>query len=128
MTLKRLLLPTDFSETAAHALDYAREMALVAVIEADGEPKQLGVARYVINPDGRSCEFAIVVGDETQNMGLGSRLMTALFAAARDHGLAAMEGLVLADNRPMLTLMEDLGFSTRPYPDDTSCVVVEKRL
>ena len=27
MTLKRILLPTDFSETAAHALGYAREMA-----------------------------------------------------------------------------------------------------
>ena len=27
MNLKRILLPTDFSETAAHALDYAREMA-----------------------------------------------------------------------------------------------------
>ncbi len=109
-------------------IDYAREMAIVATIEDNGTPKQLGVARYVINPDGRSCEFAVVVSDEKQNLGLGSRLMNALFAAARDHGLDVMEGLVLAENKPMLVLMEELGFSTRPYPDDTSCVLVEKRL
>ena len=27
MTLSHILLPTDFSETASHALDYARELA-----------------------------------------------------------------------------------------------------
>ena len=68
-------------------IDYAREMALVATVETDGAEEQVGVARYVINPDGRSCEFAIVVGDKLRGQGIGSRLMKALMEAARAQGL-----------------------------------------
>jgi len=109
-------------------IDYNREMALVAIMEEHGVQTQLGVARYVINPDGKSCEFAIVVSDEKQKQGIGSRLMKALIAAARRHRLVTMEGLVLADNRSMLQLMRDLAFSVRPHPEDRSMVMVELRL
>ena len=109
-------------------IDYSRELALVATIEQDGKDVQIGVARYAINPDGRTCEFAIVVGDEVQKQGIGSRLMVALINAARSQGLAVMEGLVLADNRQMLELMRDLGFAIRPVEDDAGLVVAERRL
>ena len=46
-------------------IDYDREMAIIAVIsQADGTEVEVGVCRYVTNPDGKSCEFAIVVADE----------------------------------------------------------------
>ena len=106
-------------------IDYRREMALVAMIERDGEQVQIGVARYVINPDGKSCEFAIVVSDKIQHQGIGTRLMKALFGAARDHGLTIMEGSVLKNNTAMLGLMKDLGFSQRKDPDDPDLVKVE---
>jgi len=109
-------------------IDYAREMALVAVMEEGGVNTQLGVARYTINPDGRTCEFAIVVSDEKQRQGIGSRLMTALMAAARRQGLEVMAGLVLAGNKPMLDLMRELSFSVEVDPDDPGVVVVERRL
>ena len=38
-------------------IDYSREMALVAVVAEQAGPKQVGVARYTVNPDGDSCEF-----------------------------------------------------------------------
>ena len=109
-------------------IDYAREMALVAIMEENAVKTQLGVARYNINPDGKSCEFAIVVSDEKQRQGIGSRLMTALMSAARRHGLEVMEGYVLADNKPMLDLMRELSFGVKTDPDDRSVVVVERRL
>jgi acetyltransferase len=109
-------------------IDYSREMALVATIDEHGASTQLGVARYVINPDGKSCEFAIVVSDDKQKQGIGSRLMTALIGAARGHGLKVMEGLVLSDNKSMLELMRDLSFTLRPYPEDQGIVLVERRL
>lgn len=109
-------------------IDYNREMALVAIMHDKGRDVQLGVARYVINPDGKSCEFAVVVSDEKQKQGIGSRLMNALLRAARGHGLKVMEGLVLADNLPMLQLMRDLSFTERPYPQDADLVLVERRL
>ena len=108
-------------------IDYDREMALVALLRRRrGEsPLQVGVARYVINPDERSCEFAIVVGDAARNKGIGTRLMRSLMQAARAHGLRLIEGEVLADNRAMLQLMQDLGFSIRRSPHDAGIYAVE---
>jgi acetyltransferase len=101
-------------------IDYDRELALVAVVDEDGHDRELGVARYAIATDGSSCEFAIVVGDEAQGMGLGSRLMGSLMDAARARGLKTMEGFVLATNHRMLKLMESLGFEVEAAPDDPS--------
>ena len=109
-------------------IDYRREMAMVAMAIRDGHEQQVGVARYVINPDGRSCEFAVVVGDQITHQGIGTRLMKALFRAARDHGLQVMEGTVLKNNAPMLQLMDDLGFTRRMDPDDPELVLVERNL
>jgi acetyltransferase len=109
-------------------IDYAREIALVATVGTDGAEEQVGVARYVANPDGRSCEFAIVVGDRLRGQGIGTRLMQALIRAARAQGLATIMGVVLAGNAPMLQLMRRLGFSIRPSPEDSSLVEVELRL
>lgn len=109
-------------------IDYRREMALVAMAEIDGEEVQCGVARYVINPDGTSCEFAVVVGDQVQNQGIGTRLMKGLFRAARDHELSVIEGTVLKNNGPMLKLMSELGFTQRSDPDDPELMIVERWL
>ena len=105
-------------------IDYHREMALVAVAERK-LPTQIGVARYVINPDETSCEFAIVVSDRVQNLGVGTRLLKALIDAARDQGLTRMEGMVLRENEPMLELARRLGFASEPIKSDPDAVRVE---
>lgn len=110
-------------------IDYRREMALVAMAELEAEDwTQLGVARYVINPDDKTCEFAIVVSDKVQHQGIGTKLMKALFDAARQHGMDVMEGTVLRNNTPMLKLMKELGFVQRMDPDDRELVIVERWL
>lgn len=109
-------------------IDYRREMALVAIAERASGPKQVGVARYAINPDRTTCEFAIVVSDDIQHQGIGTRLMKALMDAARDHSLTRIEGTVLKDNRPMLLLMQELGFTRTSVPDDPEIYAVERWL
>jgi acetyltransferase len=109
-------------------LDYSREMALVAFTVEGGKPIQQGVARYVINPDGTSCEFAIVVSDKRRQQGIGTRLMQALIDAARDHRLTVMEGKVIAANRSMLQLMSDLGFTIEHSADEPDVRLVQRRL
>ena len=58
MTIKRILLPTDFSDTAAHTLGYAREMAErfgsevhVLHVVADPTPQDwaIGAAALVVS-------------------------------------------------------------------------------
>jgi acetyltransferase len=100
-------------------IDYDREMAFVAMVagERDGE-KEVAVARYVTNPDGTTCEFAIVIADDWQRVGLGRYLMTQLIEVARARGLATMSGEILASNRGMLKLAEEMGFEIGVSPAD----------
>ena len=118
-------------------IDYDREMALVAVVKertpgADGEfietERIVGVSRYITNPDQSSCEFALVVADDFNGKGLGSRLMLSIMDVAREKGLAEMDGLVLANNPGMLKLMRSLGFSVKTYPEDADFKLVTHAL
>ena len=99
-------------------IDYDREMALIATVEQDGSEVELGVCRYITNPDGSSCEFAIVIADDRQGQGLGRRMMKQLIAVARTRGLQTMIGHVLGSNRGMLSLCQSLGFAIAENPDD----------
>lgn len=110
-------------------IDYDREMALVVVLrETERETRFLAVARYVTNPDGDSCEFALAVADDVQRQGVGRELMQSLFNAARDRGLAIMEGDVLASNAKMLRLCESLGFRLARRSEDPQVIAVQRPL
>jgi len=109
-------------------IDYTREMALLALAEIDGREVELGVARYAINPDGESCEFALVVDDAWQKQGIGHKLMDVLMDVARGMGLKMMEGEVLKTNRPMLKLAAGLGFHSEPHPEDDTVQRVSRAL
>ena len=100
-------------------IDYSREMALIAVVYIDGQETEIGVARYITNPDGESCEFAIVIADNWQGQGIAHRLMQLLIETARNHSLQIMEGEVLSNNREMLSLVSKLGFSISPSEGET---------
>ena len=118
-------------------IDYDREMALVAVVKqrssgADGETIEteriVGVSRYITNPDQSSCEFALVIADDFNGKGLGSRMMLSIMDVARDKGLSEIEGLVLANNPDMLKLMKSLGFSVKPFAEDRDFKLVTHTL
>jgi len=109
-------------------IDYSREMALFAVTADQGGELELGVARYAINPDGSSCEFALVVGDKMQGKGLGQKLMSSLMEAARSNGLSTIEGEVLRNNHKMLKLVTRLGFNLKASDEDGGITKVSKKL
>lgn len=109
-------------------IDYSREMALVAVTHEQGREVELGVARYAINPDGNSCEFALVVADNVTGKGLGQKLMVSLMEAARASGLKIIEGEVLKNNQNMLKLINRLGFSSENSENDQGIIKISKSL
>jgi acetyltransferase len=109
-------------------LDYDREMALIAVTEEHGHEVEIGVCRYAINPDGETCEFALVVSDQWQHKAIGHRLMGSLIDAARSKGLKAMEGEVLASNYSMLKLVATLGFTVVANEEDSTIKHITKVL
>ena len=99
-------------------IDYSRNMALAATTLLDGDAL-IGVARYVLEKDGRSAEFAIVIADSWQGRGIGKRLLAKLIDIARQRSLKRLYGDILATNRPMLELVRKLGFKLERQEDPT---------
>ena len=92
-------------------IDYAREMAFVAVAKPTGA--LLAVARVVADPDYTRGEYAILLRSDLKGRGLGWRLMQHLIAYARSEKLQELHGSVLADNTTMLKMCRELGFVDR---------------
>ena len=109
-------------------IDYARELALIAVVTEDAHEKEIAVVRYVTDPDGQSCEFAIAVADAWQHRRIGRTLMICLMWAAHSRGLQVMESLVLSSNHKMLGLMHALGFTISAAEGDSTLKNVSKIL
>lgn len=101
-------------------IDYDREMAFIATLTVEGVEKEIGVCRYAVNPDGESCEFAVVVADDWQHRGLARKLMGVLIETARSRGISFMNGVFLANNERMLKFVQKLGFVLSNDPEDSS--------
>jgi len=100
-------------------IDYAREMAFIAVKPADpgagrAKSETLGVVRAITDSDNQTTEFAIVVRSDMKRRGLGRLLMGKIVAYSRSRGTARMIGSILRDNRGMLALADAFGFRRRP--------------
>jgi acetyltransferase len=106
-------------------VDYDRHMAFVCETQ---EQQIIGEARYVANPDGRSCELAIAVADDWRHSGVAQLLMDALTRFARTRGFETMEGLVLRGNEDMLKFAGALGFEASSAEEEPASVRIVRKL
>jgi acetyltransferase len=109
-------------------VDFSRDMALAAALMLEDREVLIGVARYVLEADGRACEFALVIADAWQGRGIGRRMMEKLIAAARGRGLGRIYGDVLSTNRSMLDFCRKLGFELHRSHDDPTVTRVSLTL
>lgn len=91
-------------------IDYRREMAIIGEIEEEGHKKMIGVGRLVIDPDGETGEFAVVVGDPWQDQGLGKKLTKELIEIGKDKNLNSIYGAIQSNNEKMINLCREIGF------------------
>lgn len=108
--------------------DSRNEVALIVLCSGKTSEEEIGVARYVIDPDGVNCEFAIVVADAWQKRGIGTRLMNALIRHIQGSGVKRMSGYVLKSNSAMRKFVKQLDFAETNIPDDPSILLVTKHL
>lgn len=98
-------------------IDYDREMAFV--LYPDGAADRLiGVVRMASDPDNINAEFAIVVRSDSHRRGFGRLLMRNVIDYARARGLSCLFGDILAENKPMLALCAQLGFTLESKAPD----------
>jgi acyl carrier protein/GNAT superfamily N-acetyltransferase len=105
-------------------VDQVRHVALIATVDCQGSQAPVGIVRYIVDPAGTGCEFAIAVDDAWHGSGLAGILMHALMDIARSRGLATMEGIVLATNTRMLRFTRQLGFMPQHDREDLDTVRV----
>ena len=120
---RRFFTPTN--ELSASELSYLTDVdhhdheALVALEPASGHG--IGVARFVRSADDPEvAEVAVAVADSWQNRGVATALLGRLTQRAREEGVRRFSAEILADNRPMLELIDDLGDVTLRHLDQGS--------
>jgi acetyltransferase len=109
-------------------IDYDREMAFIAVLGEPLNEREIGVARYFVDPFDEACEFAVVIADDWRGKGLGAELLRALIESARQKGVRRMYGAVLAENLTMLKFAAKAGFRVSENPDDRNLLNLELEL
>jgi acetyltransferase len=105
-------------------IDYDRAMTLVAEGREDGRPTMLGLVGIIADPDNDTAEYGIMVRSDLKGQGLGYLLMTEILAYARARGLQRMVGDVLRENRTMLQMAAELGFTRSDVPEESGVVRV----
>jgi acetyltransferase len=98
--------------------DYDREIAIVAERAlGDGGQKQIiGVGRLSKLHGSNEGEFALLIGDQWQSLGLGTELLRSLVRIGRNEKLFRITGHVLAGNRAMQHVSEKAGFTVSRDP------------
>jgi acetyltransferase len=92
-------------------IDYDREIAIVAEVKEKDKRRFLGVTRVILKPGSTDeAEYALVVTDKWQRLGLGSEFIDYTIEIAKDKGVKKLYGVVLKDNVPMLTLCREKNF------------------
>ena len=87
-----------------------QQIALVAIASENNGEHAVGTARFVRRtPDDIEGEVGIVVRDDYQGVGVGTRLMFELIQAARAMGIIQFKGWILPDNHRMLKMINKSG-------------------
>lgn len=114
-------------ERFTHAT-FPADNALIAAVQENSQEKIIGVARYGTSEKDGVVDFAVVVADDWQRLGLASRLMSGLVMSATIGGIDVLTGLVLPENQAMLQLARSFGFKSDPNVRDPDGVHIAKVL
>jgi RimJ/RimL family protein N-acetyltransferase len=106
----------------------AEQLALVVVAHGPVGDTLIADARCVIDSSGDSAECGLMVAPAWRRLGIGARATQALREVAASAGLRWLYGSVMADNQPMLALVQRCGFLFTPNRLDASLVGIELQL
>jgi len=91
------------------AIDYTKQMVLLATIQDAGKELVVGVGQFVVMEETHTAEIALAVRDDHQKRGIGAELLAYLIHIARRQGLLGFTADVLGDNEPIMKLINRSG-------------------
>ncbi len=89
-------------------IDYTREIVILAFDTEEGKEEVLGIGQFIRDEETHSAEVAFAVRDGHQNRGIGFELLSYLTLLAKNEGLHGFTADVLAENRPMVHVLEKM--------------------
>ena len=115
--LRFLTLQNRLTESQLHYLthiDNRDHLALGAYDTRHGEPKGIGVARYIrLSDEPATAEFAVTVIDAYQGRGVGRLLCELLIEVAQEHAIKTFTGYISQENASLVELLKQLGARSR---------------
>lgn len=97
-------------------LDYDREIAIVAQLD---DSRLIGVVRLILDAERKKGEFAIMVTDSWQGLGLGSKLIDYIVDIAKDLRIQRLYSCVNRENFKMINLGTMKGFEIQSIDEYT---------
>ncbi|MEO6925160.1 MAG: GNAT family N-acetyltransferase [Rhodanobacter sp.] len=120
-------LPLPMAQKLCH-IDPVQETAYVLMDETIQPTEMRGVGRIFLDEATDTAEFSVLVEHDWSRIGLGALLMRRLVDDCRRRGLYELWGYVLHENRPMLELCRELGFTQRMIPDEPGTALITLKL
>ncbi|MHA1231842.1 MAG: GNAT family N-acetyltransferase [Candidatus Helarchaeota archaeon] len=91
-------------------IDYVNNLALVALIKENGKERMIGVVRYVLVPEFNAAELAVVVADDWQGKGLGTKLLLMMLDIIIKRKIPKIMGDIFLENEKMMRIVKESGF------------------
>jgi acetyltransferase len=98
-------------------LDYNQEMAIIAL--PIGGDTIVAVARLILSLKVKRGEFALVIADAWQGVGLGTELTAYLIKIAKDYQFEEIYCVLSSNNERMIGLAEKFGLKVKSTDGDT---------
>jgi RimJ/RimL family protein N-acetyltransferase len=95
-----------------------RDRCALVALDPEDEEEIVAVVRYDRERDTNRAEYAALVEDRFQGIGLGFGLTCTLIGAARESGIRDFEALVLPENKSMIRLLRSLDLPERVRRED----------
>jgi acetyltransferase len=99
-------------------IDYDREIAIIAELNEGGKKREIGAARLILEPNGKRGEIAVVVADEYQRKGLGTKLIDMIIGIAEEKNLETIYGIIMPENEAIIQLCKKMGFKISKENDE----------
>jgi acetate---CoA ligase (ADP-forming) len=94
-------------------VNYTDTFAFVAETIEDQQKRIVAIGRYARLPSGTTAEVGFIIEDSYQEKGFGTKLIEWLATVARTNGIDTFEAYVLQENRSMLSVFQNYGFSMK---------------
>lgn len=98
-------------------VNYDDKMTILAIVKENGKERIIADSRYYLDKTTGEAEIAIVVHDDYQGRGIGTKLMEYTIEVARKMGVKKLYAFLSPMNRKIIRVIKKLGFTVKYVSD-----------